>query len=313
MGWPAEMASSVKHVSPATLHALKEALTLAFWYKHDLRAFLTSALSDRALVAQFDWTLYKRSVVSQLVDSLAAKQDQYFDQLLSLVLSTADIINPSHLRNLEDGQRKYDAAKMALETLRSQVEPYRRLRDQEEEAERRRASERAAAEIRQAMSAKIQQLQTSFFAMLKLEPQRRGYELEKLLNELFAAFDVDAKGSFRVVGEQIDGAFTHDGTDFLLEAKWRNEPTPLADLDSFSMKVSRKLDNTLGLLLSMNGFQTSAVAMHSQSRPSVILMDGSDLSAVLEARIALPVLLSRKKQHAARTGETFLSAYQIVG
>lgn len=44
----------------------------------------------------------------------------------------------------------------------------------------------------------------------------------------------------------------------------------------------------------------------------MILMDGSDLSAVMEGRIELPELLTRKKQHAARTGEIFISAYQII-
>lgn len=45
----------------------------------------------------------------------------------------------------------------------------------------------------------------------------------------------------------------------------------------------------------------------------MILMDGADLSAVIEDRITLPDLLRRKRQHAARTGHIFIGAYQIVG
>lgn len=44
----------------------------------------------------------------------------------------------------------------------------------------------------------------------------------------------------------------------------------------------------------------------------MILMDGSDLNAVLDDRIKLPVLLRPKRQHAARTGEVFISAYQLL-
>ncbi|HEY0694376.1 MAG TPA: hypothetical protein VGD71_35760 [Kribbella sp.] len=44
----------------------------------------------------------------------------------------------------------------------------------------------------------------------------------------------------------------------------------------------------------------------------MILMDGSDLNAILDDRIKLPALLRRKRQHAARTGEVFVSAYQLL-
>lgn len=153
------MSALSKRVTPAVLQPLKEALTLAFWYKPDLRAFLQTALGNRELIAQLDWIAYKRTIVSQLVDSLASQQHKYFDDLLNLLLATADITDPAHLRRVDDGDPKYAAAVEALDVLRKQVTPYRRLRNEEEEAERRRASERAAAEIQQAMIKKISELQ----------------------------------------------------------------------------------------------------------------------------------------------------------
>jgi hypothetical protein len=33
-------------------------------------------------------------------------------------------------------------------------------------------------------------------------------------------FDIEAKGSFRLEGEQIDGAFTFENAEYILEAKW---------------------------------------------------------------------------------------------
>lgn len=304
---------ATKRVSPAILHPLKEALTLAFWYRSDLRAFLTSCLSSRELVAQLDWTAYKRMIVAQLVDSFAAQQHRYFDDLLNLILATADITDPAHLKRVDDGQRKYDEAVAALNTLRQQVEPYRRLRTEEQEAERRREADRARAEIQQAIAEKLEQLRAAFYEIVGQGEQRRGYSLERFLNELFGLFDIDAKSPFKVLGEQIDGAFTLEGTEFLLEARWRAAKASPADLDGFKGKIERKLDNTLGLFLSMNGFEDSAVQLHSSGRAVMILMDGSDLSAVIEGRIVLPELLSRKRQHAARTGSIFLRAYEILG
>jgi hypothetical protein len=117
--------------------------------------------------------------------------------------------------------------------------------------------------MQRAINEKLTELRTSFYEMVKLPAQARDYALEKFLNGLFALFDIDAKSPFRISGEQIDGAFTFEG-EFLLEAKWQDAKTPVADLDSFAGKVGRKLDNKLGRFLSMNGFQDSAIEVHSR-------------------------------------------------
>lgn len=139
--------ATTRRINPAALHALKEALVLAFWYKKDLRGFLTSSLGRGELIAHLDWTDYKRTIVAQLVDSLAADQHRYFDELLTLILATADITDPGHLKRVEDGERKYAESLDALKTLRDLVEPYRQLRSGEEEANRRREAERIQAEM----------------------------------------------------------------------------------------------------------------------------------------------------------------------
>ena len=216
-----------RRINPAALYALKEALVLAFWYKRDLRGFLTSCLGRGELVAHLDWTDYKRSIVAQLVGSLAADQHRHFDELLNLTLATADMSDPSHLKRIEDGDRKYADAVAALKTLRDLVEPYRKLRTEEEEANHRREADRVEAQMQQAMTEKLAELRKSFYEIVALPAQARGYALEKFLNGLFALFDIDAKAPFRISGEQIDGAFTFEG-EFLLEAKWQDAKTPVA-------------------------------------------------------------------------------------
>lgn len=300
-------------MSAGILPALREALSVAFWYKPDLRRHLNACLpGQRALIAELDWSDYKRNVVAQLVDTLYNDQHKYFDDLVSLMLNTADLSDPAHLKRLDDGPEKYAAAVAALHALRAELEPYRQMRTEDEAAARRRADDRRRAEDHQAVAARLDAMRAEFLEIVQQAPQRRGYLLEKFLNSLFELYDIDAKGPFRVKGEQLDGAFTLDATEFLLEAKWRDEKTPPADLDAFAGKIGRRLDNTLGLFVSMNGFQPTAVELHSQGRPVMILMDGGDLNAVVEGRIDLPRLIGRKRQHAARTGGIYLSAYQIL-
>ncbi|HEX3000261.1 MAG TPA: restriction endonuclease, partial [Armatimonadota bacterium] len=143
--------------------------------------------------------------------------------------------------------------------------------------------------------------------------QQRGFRLEKIMRELFLLFDLDPRASFKIDGEQIDGAFTFDSTDFLFEAKWHNNQIGISDLDAFKGKVKRKLENTLGLFLSMSGFSEGAVRQFaSTERRVIILMDGLDLMAVLEGRIELPRLLLYKRRQAAETGNIYYKVNDIL-
>jgi len=172
-----------KRINPAVLPPLKEPLTLAFWYKKDLRPFLSSALNDAGLGAQLDWTDYKRNIVHQLVDGLAANQHRRLDQLVNLILATADIVDPHWLKRVEDGQQKYEDAMRALASLRPMVEPLRKQRTESEEGERRRREEDSRAAVQRAIREKLAELQSLLYEIASQDRQERGYALEKLLNQ----------------------------------------------------------------------------------------------------------------------------------
>jgi len=303
---------TVKQVAPSIIKPLVDALSAAYWYKKDLREFLLSALPNNAEVRSLDQSLTKRDMVSELVNALYRNQGRHLDDLVQLILAVDDIKDPGWLKQLTDGPERYGAAKEALQTFHSHVAPYRELRSEVDQVRDRQAQAKARDERRRAHAEGLSELREQFKLVANLEPQRRGYELEKLLTSTFRFFEIDARGSFRILGEQIDGAFTLDGTEFLLEAKWQGELIGLADVNAFTGKVDSKLDNTLGLFVSINGFQPTAIErLNGAGRSRVILMDGGDLTAVFDDRIALPTLLARKKQHAAQTGEVMLAAWLI--
>lgn len=64
-------------------------------------------------------------------------------------------------------------------------------------------------------------------SLISADHQQRGYILERLLAELFELFDLDPRASFRVTGEQIDGAFTFDSTNYLFEGNGKLNPSGL--------------------------------------------------------------------------------------
>jgi hypothetical protein len=300
-------------IAPAAIVALKEALTLIYWYKPDLRSFLYHSLDAPEVLARLNWQDYKRNVVSSLVDYLARNQRQYQGQLLRLMTEVCRMEDFSHLKHIEDGENKARRAEKAVAALKTLVTPHEEVIAEQRAAEQRRqqAYERSLRD--QAVRQELEKLMHRYSAMLRPgDEQQRGYDLEQVLNEVFQLFDLDPKEPFRVKGEQIDGAFTFESTDYLLETKWQAQPADTQDLDAFKGKITRKLDNTLGLFLSVNGFARNAVELHSTIRPVMILMDGSDLWAVLEGRIDLLQLLLRKRRHAALRGKVFLPIHQIL-
>ncbi len=302
-----------KTISPAALVALKEALTALYWYKNDLRSFLSATLSNVVLVSSLNWGDYKRNIVGRLVDYLTRHQDEYQGDLLRLISEVSAVRDFSHLERLEDGKNKAQVARMAVEALRKHTAGHRKLLDEQEEAEARRRKAYEELMRKTAVRDRLDKLNRDCLALvLEPNPQQRGYRLEKLLCALFELFDLDPRASFKLEGEQIDGAFTLYGTDYLLEGKWQTQPVAAGDLDILAAKLSRKLDNTLGLFLSVNGFSEEGVRAHSSGRRMMFLMDGSDLMAVLEGRIDLVQLLIRKRREAAQTGNIYLKINEIL-
>jgi hypothetical protein len=304
--------TQMKKVSPAAINALKEALTCIYWYKSDLRSFLLNTISDPAILSRVNWNDYKRNIASGVVEHLARHQETHQRDLLRLMTELISIKDFSHLQKLEDGRQKAEAAKKAIAALEKLAERHRDI-----EADQRAAEEHRNAKLQEALRSqgvreRLDQLQRNFLSLLSEPPQKRGFILERLLRDLFELFDLDPKASFRLVGEQIDGAFTFEGIDYLLEAKWQNELVGIQDLDAFSGKLSRKLENTLGLFLSMNGYSEDGVAAHSAGRRLMLLMDGSDLMAVLEGRIDLVQLLLRKRRFAAQTGNIYVKIHELL-
>lgn len=304
---------SKKIVAPAAINALIEALTNAYWYKAELRSFLTHTISDPSILAKLNWEDYKRNIASTLINFLAKHQNTYQNDLLKLITEVTAISDFTHLERLDDGKEKAKAARQSIEALRKLMGSYKDVLEEQKLQEQRRQSKYERILKIQGVQTKIEEIKREYYQLVSsTNPQARGFQLEKIMRELFNLFDLDPKASFRIMGEQIDGAFTFDNIDYLFEGKWQQEPADIQDLDAFSGKLVRKLENTLGLFLSINGFSEDAVKAHSTGRRLMILMDGSDLMAVLEGRIDLIQLLLRKRRCAAQTGNIYLRIHEII-
>jgi hypothetical protein len=96
----------------------------------------------------------------------------------------------------------------------------------------------------------LQKLIAQLIEVGRKSPQERGFALERFLRDLFNAYGLSARASFRLTGEQIDGSFVVHEETYLLEAKWEGSKIGAADLHVFEGKLSQKAMWSRGLFVS---------------------------------------------------------------
>lgn len=154
-------------------------------------------------------------------------------------------------------------------------------------------------------------LLSKLMSVSTLEPQPRGFAFEKFLKELFDANGMDGRASFRVVGEQIDGSFEMSGETYLLEAKWTSKPVDASDLRSLNAKVEDKASWSRGLFVSDSGFTEDGLLAFGKGK-SLVCMDGLDICEMLQRKLTLQEVLSKKVCRAAETGNPFVRLRDLV-
>jgi hypothetical protein len=186
----------------------------------------------------------------------------------------------SHLKRWEDADLKIQRAKDAVEALRKQAKGYFDVVEEKKENGRAQKVVQEKVKNTTALKTKLDELNQKFMEIAtSSDAQKRGYGLEKLLNELFTLFDLDPKASFKITGEQIDSAFTFKDDDYPLEAKWQKKLINAGDLYKFAGVINGKRKNTLGLFVSMDGFSNECLQTTRSDLRCLILMDDMDLNA----------------------------------
>jgi hypothetical protein len=301
------------HFPDNVARALKKALVNVFWTKKDLRQLFLRCDVPGHLTSAQDWSGYKFHIIDPVIDSLNESPDG-LGPLRRILAETLHYKDGNHLLWLSDGQKRKREAEDSLEHLRVLVEKHDESLEVERNKQEQRRREQGERSRKQSFSETREHLKQHFLTLYAaLDRQQSGYGLEDLLYRIFDLFELQPRGPFRLIGEQIDGAFVHETTDFLFEAKWQKTPANLEALRDLDGAVASNLDNTLGLFISIHGFTAEALDRYRQgNRPRILCMDGADLMAVLEGQIDLSDLLRRKRAIASQRGEVFAPVSKIV-
>lgn len=307
----------MKKLSPNFIELTQDACLKAFWRKRALRAFLKQHYISDSQLASWAEDESKRDFLACLFDALiGVKDNRGYAVILNMARSLAEMKHFPDLENWEDSSEKISNAHKAIARLKSQVDKLsEQVRDEKDSREwRKRAAEDRERQV--ASQRTLQSIEEELKKLLtKAGTQEGGYAFEDWFYKLVAYAEMVARRPYKDPdGRQIDGSVTLDGTTFLVEAKFTADPIGSQDIDIFLGKISRKADNTMGIMVSIAGFNQNAIKNASRDRTPLLLMDYSHIfNVILPGIMPLPEVIQRIWRHAAQTGESYLSVTNFSG
>lgn len=299
-------------ISAEGYRAFGDALAKIYWRKPVFERYVRLVLRDHPeLLAGLPFGETKRTVCDELVARLSAAETRYHDFTLSLMVQVSQISEFPDLAVQHDKPELIPAAEAAVAYLARLTQPHQeRMSGAEKirvEAEERRQAALAVAMFdaeRDALKQRFLELTTS------RDPHGRGKAYERLLGDLFTLYDLEPRLSYNRDMDQIDGSFSFDTDDYVVEAKWLAGPAEKIAADGFMAKIVRLGKNGLGLFVSANGFSAGFKQVYAWGT-SFITMDNHDLYLILDGRVRLDDVLRAKKRHANETGSCYFSAQQL--
>ena len=298
-------------LSTAIRNEVLAACRTALHYRGDLKSLMLGAGVPAAVYNRYDHLENtKVKIARSILDELQELGPNGWAVQRRIVTELRGMQRPAN------GVEDLTAGRNALDALRRTAAHEGVIVDTEQAARNDRATR--AAKRQQHITEQQQtldRLRTEFATLARSKPstnaerQARGYQLEKLLADLFRANELEYTGSTRQPHEQVDGSFHFRGFTYLVEARWRNQPPDKEDLAGFKLKVDGKLESTRGLFISMAGFDEEVLQYFANvsGKRNVIYMTGQDLAIIFEGNIALEDALLRKIDAAEKHGRYLIN------
>lgn len=278
-----------------------------FFYKDSVSTFMRTAGVPRQLIEKyrnepkFVWARHVLADLSGSEEGLLVQR-----RIVSELCKLRDLPD----RDVSDRNAGLDALRK-LKELAIENDLVARQSKSDGDGTRRRAEEKVR--IQSERAARLDSLKRKFLdGVTSSDRQEAGYSLEDLLVNLFALSEIDYRKSYRTPTEQVDGHFRLDSFDYLVEAKWRRDLPTLQEILGFQGKVLGKLESTRGFFISIQGFRDEVVTALSCRGGNIILMDGEDLTHILEGRLELRDGLQYKISKAAQEGKVFVRLREIL-
>ncbi|MBL1458299.1 MAG: hypothetical protein COA34_010650 [Methylophaga sp.] len=300
-------------ITPRLIALTYEAALKSYWRRNALKQFLLASHVKESFFTTWTSDDSKRDLLDHLFSKLQAT-DTGKSVILQMARSLSEQTTFPDLRNWEDSEQKIQEAHKAVQELKA----YLRLQDEKTKSEKERqdAQERARAQreiIQRSLTDKAK-LQQQLDAMhSKVGTQAGGYEFEEWFYKLLDFCELTNRKPYKSGGRQIDGSMTLEGTTYLVELKFTKEQSGATDIDSLKAKVHKMADNTMGIMVSIAGYSSTAITDASGSKTPLLIMDASHLYMFLSGALGFGEVVSRVRRHASQTGEAYLPINKFHG
>lgn len=297
-----------KKLSPVLIELIQDACCKVFWYKKDLLRFLRlHKIPDN------NFYLLDSMTKAEFLGVLFCALNKNDSQHVSIYNIGVDIINMSSfpcLEKIENSEIRIKDAQKSIQNLKPHIEKIKNIFSDEEHKKARRLVEEKLRIERSLFLGKLETLSKELMSLstTQLGTQQGGYSFEKWLYNLFILFDLETRKSYKESsGRQIDMAFSLDGQNYIVEAKFTKSQISVSDVDIFNGKLKKLADGTKGFIISISGFEKSALMSASSDRSWILMMDHSHIfSLILNDRISLPDVLKRIIRNASQVGSSYL-------
>lgn len=307
------MSGQVYHFSPELVNLLRDTIPRLCKSKRDVLVFFSSAgVSPKFLadisrrVEQDRNNISKYEIVQDVIIRLNEAGDAALRERREIIKRVVEfkdfsgcwpddhkpamgfvarVIELTNHKDSSTKQQQYDE---------SQLEKERKKRQQDEEAR---------IEQLKLKKQKREQLKSELIALYQeTNAQKRGKQLEAILNSLFESEGILVRESFTIKGEnnegviqQVDGAIEVNSDLYLIEMKWCKQALGPEDVAPHMMRLFERSD-VRGIFISASGYTEAAIIniKKALNQKTVVLFTLKELVILLEEESSFESLLKSK-------------------
>jgi hypothetical protein len=287
---------------------VKRGISNLYWYKSDLKkAWLRSNVSPQTCEQLFARRTIegKKLTKRELMDLLYLEiRKMEYNRRLEISRNFVRIlIEHTDFVPQDKGHRIEDAETCALKLK----EIYRKQESEKEAKELNiaRRHTNLSGKISVPSNIDLALCNDKFIKALNMQPQARGYELERIFPELMRIYGVPVQEPFKITGEQIDGAIKYDGHYYLVELKWVDRFVAQADVSSLYLKIEGKFESR-GIFIAMNGYSPELQqSIYRGKELKAIFWTGQHLANLFSGMYTFQELMNYALSEASVKGNIF--------
>jgi len=303
----------VHHYPPELLQLLVDTIPLLCRSKKDVLVFFQGAGVSKIMLAEFEHKLAtdrssvnKYGIVRDVLVLLNDKGEPTLRERREVLKRVVEYEDYSTCWPTD--QLKAKGLVAEIRRVVNVKDSFSRMRQEKEAEQKKRIDEeKRKALALQERKAKLEQVKKDLYALFgEANPQRRGKNLEDVLNRLFKTAGILIRESFTRVAhngegiiEQIDGVVELDGEIYLVEMKWWDKPLGTGEVSQHLVRVFTR-NCARGILVSYSGYTEPAITIckDALARMVVALCNLHEVVQLLDREDDLSEFL-RKKIRAA--------------